>query len=190
MHGTRLKEQYSREEVRRVLAVSERQLRSWERQKLIAPSTSFDFTELVALRTLIKLRRSRISPLRIRRAFAALRQTLRRTGIPFSQVKVYAEGKRIGVQIAGRKMEPMTGQLLFDFELAGAPTLVSFPDARSTVRDAADLRREAEVCFQQGLEVEQTGGRTEEAISFYRKSIELDPHAAGALVNLGTIFFN
>jgi tetratricopeptide (TPR) repeat protein len=190
VHGTPLKDQYSREEVRRVLAVSERQLRSWERQKLITPSSSFDFTELVALRTLVKLRRSRVSPLRIRRAFAALSKTMLGTGNPFSQVRVYTEGKRIGVQIAGRKMEPLTGQLLFDFDIAGAPTLVSFPDAKSTAREEADSRREAEVCFQRGLEIEQTGGPTEDAISLYRKAIALDSHAAGALVNLGTIFFN
>ncbi len=190
VHGTRLKELYSREEVRRVLAVSERQLRSWERQKLITPSSSFDFTELVALRTLVRLRKSRVSPLRIRRAFAALRQTLRGTENPFSQVKVYTEGKRIGVQIAGRKMEPMTGQLLFDFDVTETPTLVAFTEAKAPARMDIDPRRVAEAYFQRGLEIEQTGGGEAEAIHLYEKAISLDPNAAGALVNLGTIHFN
>lgn len=190
MHGTRLKEQYSREEVRRVLAVSERQLRSWERQKLITPASSFNFTEMVALRTLVRLRKSRVSPLRIRRAFAALRQTLRGVENPFSQVKVFTEGRRIGVQIAGRKMEPLTGQLLFNFDAAAPSTLVSFTDVKASSRPEADPRQQAESYFQQGLDVEQTGGDIAEAIRLYEKAIQLDPQAAGALVNLGTIHFN
>ncbi|MCC7499498.1 MAG: tetratricopeptide repeat protein [Bryobacterales bacterium] len=188
--GSRPKELYSREQVRRVLAVSERQLRSWERQNLITVATSFNFTELVALRTLVKLRKSRVSPLRIRRAFAALRQTLRGTENPFSEVKFFTEGKRIGVQIAGRKMEPMTGQLLFDFDADQPPALVPFSEARASKDPTSDPRLQAEAYFQRGLEVEQTGGTVTEAIEFYEKAIELDPHAAGALVNLGTIHFN
>jgi tetratricopeptide (TPR) repeat protein len=190
VHGTRLKDQYTREEVRRVLSVSERQLRSWERQKLIAPASSFDFPELVVLQTLVKLRRNRVSPMRIRRAFAAIRQTMRGVENPFAQVKVYTEGKRIGVQIAGRKMEPLTGQLLFDFDAPAGPALVAFPEAKTPERSLADQRMLAEGYFQKGLDVEQTGGAVEEAIGFYKKAIELDPQAAGALVNLGTIYFN
>jgi DNA-binding transcriptional MerR regulator len=41
-----LNQEFSREEAKRVVDVSERQLRSWERQKLIPASQSFGFSEL------------------------------------------------------------------------------------------------------------------------------------------------
>ena len=44
--------------------------------------------------------------------------------------------------------------------------------------------------FQRGLDLEATGAPAPQAIEAYCKAIELDPAAAGALVNLGTIYFN
>lgn len=48
----------------------------------------------------------------------------------------------------------------------------------------------AERWFQRGLELEQSGAPAEEVIGAYRKAIEFDPNSAGALVNLGTVYFN
>jgi tetratricopeptide (TPR) repeat protein len=49
--------------------------------------------------------------------------------------------------------------------------------------------RESEMWFQKGLELEETGAPVEEAIDAYKKVLELNPVAAGALVNLGTIYY-
>ena len=62
---------YSREEVRRLLDVSERQLRGWEKHRLIPPMERFAFSDLIALRTLVKLYESRIPPARIRNVLSA-----------------------------------------------------------------------------------------------------------------------
>jgi tetratricopeptide (TPR) repeat protein len=45
-------EQYSREAVRRVLGVSEKRLKSWERAGLIQYADAFSFKDLIALRAL------------------------------------------------------------------------------------------------------------------------------------------
>ena len=61
----------------------------------------------------------------------------------------------------------------------------AFPDRKSP----ATRTRESEVWFQKGLELEETGAPVEQAVEAYRKVLELNPSAAGALVNLGTIYY-
>ncbi len=51
-------------------------------------------------------------------------------------------------------------------------------------------RREAEQWFEKGLDLEQNGAPAEEVIAAYQKAAEIDPTSAGALVNLGTVYFN
>jgi len=67
-------QQYSRQDVRRMLAISEQQLRGWQRQGFIPASESFSFSDLIALRALQKLRESRIPSKQIGRALVSLKQ--------------------------------------------------------------------------------------------------------------------
>jgi tetratricopeptide (TPR) repeat protein len=183
------KQAYSREDVRRVVGISERQLKSWERQKLVEPTSEYGFRELLALRTLVKLRRDRVPPIQLRRALAALREKLRHVENPLTDLKLYADGKKIRVEIGGRSMEAVSGQLLLNFDKTELSRMLEFP-----VKDRHAVEREhratAERWFQRGLELEHSGGSAKEIIEAYQKAIELDPKSAGALVNLGTIHFN
>jgi tetratricopeptide (TPR) repeat protein len=190
-HAT--KQAYSREEVRRLLDVSERQLRSWEKQKFVSASGSFNFSDMLALRTLIGLRKSKIPATQIRRALDALRARLRDVTNPLTELKIYSRGKKIQVQFAGQRMEPISGQLLLDFDEAEISKLLSFPGQNAGENVGArkhKSRVEAEHWFEKGLELEQTGAPMEEIIEAYRKASEIDPTSAGALVNLGTVYFN
>lgn len=187
------KQAYSREEVLRLLNVSERQLRSWEKQKFVSASGSFTFSDMLALRTLIGLRENKIAPTQIRKALDALRTRLRDVHNPLTELKIYSRGKKIQVQFAGQKMEPISGQLLLDFDEAEISKLLSFPG--QTARENTGARKhksrlEAEQWFEKGLELEQTGAPVEDIIDAYRKASEIDPSSAGALVNLGTVHFN
>src|SRR5580693_2044625 len=85
------KQAYSREETRRLLSISERQLKSWEQQKLVPAYETYGFRALVALRTLERLRRARVAPLQIRRALAALAEKLRHIEDPLTQLRLYAD---------------------------------------------------------------------------------------------------
>ena len=187
------KQAYSREEVRRLLDVSERQLRSWEKQKFVSASGSFNFSDMLALRTLIGLRNSKIPATQIRKALDALRARLRDVHNPLTELKIYSRGKKIQVQFAGQRMEPISGQLLLDFDEAEISKLLSFPG--QTTRENPGARKhksriEAEHWFEKGLELEQTGAPMEDIIEAYRKASEIDLTSAGALVNLGTVYFN
>ncbi len=180
---------YSREAVLRLAGVSERQLRSWERQKLVAASDTYGFRELLALRMLTELRRKGVAPAQMRRAVHAVARKLEGVEHPLTELQVYIDGKRIRVEIDGHHMEAESGQLLLDFGPGEISRLLEFK-ARENPRADAERRAEADHWFQRGLELEQTGGPVEEVLEAYLKAVELDPQSAGALVNLGTLYFN
>lgn len=183
------KRSYSRQEVCRLAGIPPRQLKSWQEQGLVREAEAFDFSDLIALRTLVELKSAGISSRRIRSSLAALRHRLREVSDPLRELKVFTDGKRIGVQVAGRRMEPVTGQLLLDFESDYLKKLLTFSQA-SVEKDAAEKRRrEAETWFARGLELEQMGAPPEQAIEAYKNAIAAEPASAGALVNLGTIYY-
>jgi len=113
-----------------MLDISESRLRRWERQGLVTPAETFGFSDLIALRTLQKLRENGISSRSIGRALTALRQKLSGVESPLSELKIVSDGKAIAVQIAGEKMEAITGQLLFNFETRELGDVRAFPEQR------------------------------------------------------------
>ena len=179
--------EYSRRDVRRLLNVSEQRLKSWERQGLIAPGAEFSFRDLIALRALQKLSESKIPPRQIGLALESLKRKL--TGIeqPLNELRIVSDGKTIAVQVAGQRMEAISGQLLFDFEASDIPTVRTMTTAPAETPQPRE--EEAEQWFQKGLAFEETGAPVNHALDAYRKAIEMNPNAAGALVNLGTISF-
>jgi len=178
------KEKYSRADVLRQFGLSERQLRSWEHQELIPAAETYSFSDLIAIQTIVKLRENRIQPKQIGRALQSLRRKLA-VEQPLSELRIVSDGRKIAVHIAGQKMEAISGQILLDFDTAELGALASFPGRKP---DASRLR-EAETWFQKGLDLEEAGAPVEEAIEAYQKALELNPGAAGALVNLGTIYY-
>jgi tetratricopeptide (TPR) repeat protein len=170
-----------------MLGVSEQQLHSWGRHGLIDDGPSFSFSDLIALKTLQKLRENHIPPRKIGRALTALKQKLSHVERPLSELKILSDGRTITVQIAGEKMEALTGQMLFNFDTAELASIKSLKP--KAPQHQPDPERQAEMYFQQGLALEETGAPVEEAVAAYQKAVELNPSAAGALVNLGTIYY-
>jgi tetratricopeptide (TPR) repeat protein len=187
--GPAAKQAYTREEARRLVGVSERQLKSWEDLKLLAHHASYSFRELLALRTLFKLRKDRVPLAQIKRALTALSKKLAHVEDPLTELKLYADGKRVRVEIDGKPMEAESFQLLLNFDQVELRRMLAFPTKDPAVEER-ERRATAERWFQRGLELEQTGSPIEAVVEAYEKAIELDPKSAGALVNLGTIYFN
>jgi tetratricopeptide (TPR) repeat protein len=178
-------EEYSRDQIRRKFGLTERQLQSWEKQDLVAASNTYSFSDLIAFKTLLKLRENRIPTREIARALRSLRQKLDWIKQPLAELRVVSDGKRIRVHVGGQKMEAVSGQILLDFDAVELGGLRSFPERKHS----ANRARESEEWFQRGLELEETGAPVELAIDAYQKVLELNPSAAGALVNLGTIHY-
>ena len=175
-----------------MLRITERQLRSWEAQGLIPNRAIFGFSDLLAIQTLIKLRKDKIPLATIRRVVEALREKVRDVVDPLTELRIYAEGNKMRVDIDGSTIEPISGQLLLNFGPGELKKLLAFPQ-KNKEEDASSSRRrkaEAEVLFEKGLQMEQTGAPIEEVIEMYKYAIMLDPESTGALVNLGTVYFN
>jgi tetratricopeptide (TPR) repeat protein len=178
-------EEYSRADIRRQFGLTERQLRSWEDRNLISPAQTYTFSDLIALQTIVKLREQKIPIRRIEQAIQSLRSKLDWVKEPLSELRIVSDGRNINVHVAGQKMEAISGQILLDFEAASLAGIRTFPEKKST----ANRLRESELWFQKGMDLEETGAPIEEAVAAYKKVLEFNPGAAGALVNLGTIFY-
>ena len=173
-----------------MLDISEQQLRGWQRQGFISASENFSFSDLIALRALQKLRENRIPSKQIGRALVSLKQKLSDVSSPLSELKIISHGRSITVHIAGQKMEAITGQMLFDFDAAEISSVRAFPQSAKSNRSVKSDEKQAELWFQRGLEMEEAGSPPADAIEAYKKAVELNPSAAGALVNLGTIHYH
>lgn len=181
-----VKQYYTRAEACRLVGISQQELRRWEAGQLIQPKERFTLPDLTALRSLARLRKQRISVPKIRMAVAAIRRRLTEVEEPFRDLAVSSEGRRICVHVGGQPMDALSGQLLFQFEPRHTPLLRAFP-AKTPHHTP---RETAERWFQIGLELEQKRAPVDEIIAAYQKAIEADERSAGALLNLGTIYFH
>lgn len=187
------KRSYTRDEVCRLLGMREAVLEDWESHGFVPRAEEYAFGDLVALKTLRQLRARRVRVERIRLILNSLRAKLSHVHDPLSELKIFTDGRRLAVQVDGRKMEPVTGQLLLDFDREEIRRLLQFPGKRAedTLNQAIAVRqREAVEWFERGVEMEQTGAPPEHIIEAYKKSIERDPEAAGPHLNLGTVYFH
>lgn len=183
---------WQREDVCRMLNITPRQLSAWEKQGLIANGTSFGFPDLVALKTLIRLRELHMPVQQIREAVASLKTRLEDIDQPLAQLRITNQGRRMAVHVSGTRMEAVSGQLLFDFGEDDIEKLRAFPMKAAPPESAGGPvidEEKAEFWFQRGLALEETGAPIQVAIEAYRKALEANPAAPGALVNLGTILF-
>jgi DNA-binding transcriptional MerR regulator len=178
-------ESYTREEIRRQFSLTERALRNWEQNSLLPAADSYSFSDLIAIRAIVELRRKGFRPRQIAQAVESLRHKLEGVTRPLSELRIVSDGKKIAVRISGQKMEAISGQILLDFDTSELGGVKILPERRP----AENRLKESEVWFQKGLELEEIGAPLEEVIGAYRKAIDLNPGAAGAMVNLGTIYY-
>ena len=185
---------YSRKDVLRLLKMENRQLRAWERQQLVPTLEHYRFSDLLTLKRIARLRGENAPARLIKQAQKAVTNFLKDAPHLQTDVQVYAEGRRVRIQIGKHRLEPASGQLLFDFAEEDLDNLLQLPASQRRNSDsiAEKVRRklEADQWFERGLELEATGAPSEQIIEAYSKAAELDPQSAGALVNLGTVLFN
>ena len=185
MDKVRSTDAFSRDEVRRILKIHENSLRSWERHGFAERRVRFEFRDLAELQQLKRLSR-RVPPKRMKAFLTALR----RAGVrrPLLDVRVDLEGSLPVVENdRGLRLDPVTRQQWLP--LAPMPPVrVHTLDSARPLEDGRRLRQ-AESFFQMGLQLEESGGPLSDAAAAYRSAVELNPAAAGAWVNLGTLSY-
>ena len=174
---------YSRQDVLRILRIHARQLQAWERAGLVASADSYGFEDLVQLRKLRDLRAMRLSAASIRESVSAMRAASGMTN-PLLEAGAARSGSRLVFRHSGAVMEPITKQLVFDFEgqRKFAKIACVRPDAASKDTWLSEAFIEAVRC--------EEASKTKEAIALYENILSREPRHAPSAINLGTIFYN
>ena len=173
--------------VRRILKITENRLRSWERAGLCEHRSEFGFADLIALKALQKLRENRIPNERIKRSLASLTEKLSGIERPLWELKITSDGRKVAVELPGGKMEALSGQMLFNFEASSLKPVTAL-DKKET-RPQTQRLQEAERLFRRGLDQEEAGEPPGKVVETYREALRLNPKAAGAWVNIGTVCY-
>lgn len=173
---------YSRQDVLRILDISSRQLQGWERAGLIAQQQSYSFQDLGQLRALRILRENEISSAAIRHSIVAMKAVSGMAN-PLLEACLVHTGARLAFRHRGAIMEPISRQLVFDFEQnhsSVAPALLRRPGySQGNLQDM----------FLAAVEAEESGDK-HRAMELYHQVVERDAAFAPALINLGTIYFH
>lgn len=182
---------YSLADAARILSISTRRLRYWERIRLVERSArkgeepAFAFGDLVSARTVVSLVDRGVPVRRIRRTVRRLRERVPELEDPLRALRLWGESApRVVVRHGEAWLEP-DGQLVLDFEPDGADRVHALADAVPEPGPQSPF-----AWFERGCELDADPRTCEDAVEAYRRAIALDPGFADAHCNLGTIFYN
>lgn len=164
-------------------------LRSWEKLGLMESLPQYRWADLKSIQTLAKLSKGGFGPKRLKRAIVEIQDKLSGGAWLLHDLNVLVDHGRIHVHLDGYRMEAASGQLLLNFDAGEVNRLLAFPAEKPSPQAKNQRAADAANWFQRGLETEQAGLPVEQAIDAYEKALEIDAQCLGALVNLGTIYY-
>lgn len=183
---------FSLKEVSRLLGLPSARLRALDKAGIVQPSgesrgrRAYTFTDLIALRATSELLRNRVRIGDVARAVGVLRRTLPTVTRPLQELRISSDGRRMVVRAEGTAFEPLTGQMLLDFQVGALQNEVVTllrPETRSKEsKGAYDL-------YLQASALDEKPDAFDEAERLYREALALDPHLAIAYTNLGNLRF-
>jgi len=175
-------ERYHRDDVLRILRITPRQLTGWEKTGLLAVRDAYSFFDLLQIKKLRDLRAKRVRPAVIRDSLRAMQQQVAGMENPLLEAGTFATKSRVAFRHHGAAVEPLAGQFVMDFAERNVVESRKIHAMRAA-ETAADF-------FTRGVCLEEAPATQEEAISSYKKCVELDPSHAAAYINLGTLYYN
>ncbi len=175
-------ERYHREDVLRILRITARQLAGWERAGLFPVKDFYSFFDLLQIKKLRDLRAKRVRSAVIRDSLRAMQQQVAGMENPLLEAGTFTTRSRVVFRHKGAAVEPIAGQFVMDFNQPAVLEPAKIHAMRSA-ETAADF-------FTRGVSLEEDPKTHDEAISSYKKCVELDPMHAAAYINLGTLFYN
>lgn len=175
-------DRYHREDVLRILRITARQLAGWEKAGLFPVKDLYSFFDLLQIKKLRDLRAKRVRPAVIRDSLRAMQQQVAGMENPLLEAGTFTTRSRIVFRHHGAAVEPIAGQFVMDFN---QPQVVE-PAKIHAIRSAET----AAEFFTRGVSLEEDPKSHDEAVSAYKKCVELDPTHAAAYINLGTLYYN
>jgi tetratricopeptide (TPR) repeat protein len=181
---------FSGPEVAKLLGLSESRLRSLDRASIVSPTghrrgkRAYTFQDLIALRVTHGLLVSRVRIRDVADAIGALKKTLPRVTRPLQELRIVSDGRRVVVRASEGTFEPLTGQLVLDFEVT---TLRD--DVVRLLRPASATNGTAYDFYTRASALDEDPATYDEAETLYTQAIRLDPKLAIAYTNLGNVRF-
>jgi tetratricopeptide (TPR) repeat protein len=203
-------ELYSIPEVAKLFVVQESRLRYWMQTGFVGPTVRknnrfyYTFRDLCAVKAAKDLLAAGLSAQKVRKNLEALRRSLPGDVHPALRMRVCSDGDNVVAIADDVAFVPATGQVVMAFNLpalggqiasmrkveveraevgmpTGTPAMVVEEEPTE-----ATLGPTAYCSFMEACAAEDRGD-LEDAEKLYRKALEVDPHLASAMTNLGNL---
>src|SRR5256886_17703904 len=176
-------DRFSPDEVQRILGLTGKQLDYWDRLRLVPPRRdkgirSYDFRDLIGLRTVNQLSEKGVPANRLQRALAALREKLSQVQAPLAELRVLSDGKDVVVERGGSRLKPLSGQFVLNFDIGEL-------DERVRVMEG----RNADEWLATAPAYEAEGNTRVPATATYVRGLCVDPQRLEVLINCGTLCY-
>jgi tetratricopeptide (TPR) repeat protein len=203
---------YSIRDVARILAVPETKLRYWMQTGFIGPTVRkggrfyYTFRDLLAVKAAKDLLAANLSLQHVRKNVDALRRALPDDTHPQSRLRLCSDGETIVALADDVAFEPIGGQIVMAFtvsafgshvadvlalpraELSGATGATAAPTA---IDDPPTERAGGTTAYRHFMDAcaAQDHGDDQLAEHLFRQAIDLEPHMAAAITNLGNLLY-
>ena len=183
---------FTQGEIARLLGTTPGRLRTLDRSGIVSPGgrrrgrRAYTFTDLIALRAAQALLKARVRLRDVARAISVLKQSLPKVTRPLVELRVVSDGRAVVVRTHNGSYEPLTGQMVLDFEVKSLRD-----DVVRVLRPSAGRQR-ARTAYELYLragQLDEDPATMDEAEMLYQHALELDPWLAIAYTNLGNIRF-
>jgi len=183
---------YTQTEVAKLLHMTRGRLRSLDRAGVVSPSgrlkgrRAYTFNDVIALRAARDLIAQRVRPKDVARAIERIRSVLPKVIRPLSELRIASDGKKVVVKTDEGAFEPLTGQMVIDFEVKQLRE-----DVVRVLRPAIrqERSRTAYELYLRASELDEEPDTMDEAEELYREALKYDPYLAIIYTNLGNIRF-
>jgi tetratricopeptide (TPR) repeat protein len=178
-------EYFSVQQAARLLGISPRRLRHWDKIGFIPRTIEnsdgcfYSFQDLVGLKAAVELIAGGISLQQVTRSLEFIRKKFPEIE-KLSQLKFFARNNMLMMRYNGNSFDPISGQLLMSFEEDGPVAPKSFTSKKK--------ERNQLFWFEYGLRYD-IEGRWQLAVRAYRKALRMDPTLVDCWNNLATIYY-
>ncbi len=179
-------------EVVRLLGITTGRLRSLDKAGIVSPTgrrrgrRAYTFQDIIALRAARDLMAKKVRLRDVARAIENIRASLPKVTRPLAELRIVSDGQRVVVKSSAFTYEPITGQMLLDFDVKALRD-----DVVRVLRPTAgrERARTAYELYVRGSQLDEDPATLDEAERLYQRALELDPWLAIAYTNLGNIRF-
>ncbi|HEX8951529.1 MAG TPA: tetratricopeptide repeat protein [Polyangia bacterium] len=191
-----MKQTYSSRDVAQIVGISESRVRYWAQTGVVGPSeraggrVAYTFEDLVGVKAAKELLDGGLTLQRARKNLDALRAQLGPSPSadrPLTRLRIRSNGDELVVSEAGKSFEPLTGQLVLDFDLDELEGRLASLHAVAPVLPTTRAES-AWAWFVEAGDCEARGD-DDRALIAYEKALEGDPALAAAHTNLGNLLY-